>query len=108
VEEVTPKNGSLLGAEQIYFLTHRDVPEGLEFQFAEKLDFGTERNALLHIVPHKEIERRISAHMYSTDAVCDDSDEISRVDGLGIYAQKADMGECTVFWDLKPLVNDAK
>jgi Dolichyl-phosphate-mannose-protein mannosyltransferase len=102
VEEVTPKGGSVLGAEQIYFLTHRPVPEGLEFQFAEKLDFGAERNALLHIVPRKEIERRISARMYVTDAVCDDNDEIERVDGLGIYAQKADMGECTVFWDLKP------
>jgi 4-amino-4-deoxy-L-arabinose transferase-like glycosyltransferase len=108
VEEVTPKGGTVLGAEQIYFLTHRPVPEGLEFQFAEKLDFGTERNKLLHIVPRKEMERRISARMYQTDAVCDDNDEIERVDGLGIYAQKADMGECTVFWDLKPAGKDDK
>jgi len=102
VEEVTPKGATLLGAEQIYFLTHRPPPEGMEFGFSHKLDFGAERNALLHILPHKELEGRISARAYFTDAVCDDSDEVDRVDGLGIYAQKADLGECTIFWGFKP------
>lgn len=102
VEEVTPKGATLLGAEQIYFLTHRTPPEGMEFGFSHKLDFGPERNALLHILPRKELERRISARTYSTDAICDDSDEVDRVDGLGIYAQKADLGECTIFWSFKP------
>jgi hypothetical protein len=102
VEEVTPKGATLLGAEQIYFLTHRPPPEGMEFGFSHKLDFGAERNALLHILPHKELEARISARAYLTDAVCDDSDEVDRVDGLGIYAQKADLGECTIFWGFKP------
>jgi 4-amino-4-deoxy-L-arabinose transferase-like glycosyltransferase len=102
VEEVTPKGATLLGAEQIYFLTHRPPPEGMEFDFSHKLDFGPERNALLHILPRKELERRISARAYFTDAVCDDSDEVDRVDGLGIYAQKADLGECTIFWAFKP------
>jgi 4-amino-4-deoxy-L-arabinose transferase-like glycosyltransferase len=102
VEEVTPKGATLLGAEEIYFLTHRPVPEGMEFDFSHKLDFGPERNALLHILPRKELERRISARAYSTDAVCDDSDEADRVDGLNIYAQKDDLGECTIFWGFKP------
>lgn len=106
--EVTPPDGTLLGAEQIYFLTHRPVPDGLEFQFALKLDFGPERNALLHIIPKKELDRRISAHMYQTDAVCDDSDEVEHIESLGIYAQKADMGECTIFWDLKPAATKAE
>ncbi len=101
-EEVTPKGATLLGAEQIYFLTHRPPPEGMEFGFSHKLDFGPERNALLHILPRKELERRISARAYFTDAVCDDSDEVDRVDGLDIYAQKADLGECTIFWSFKP------
>jgi 4-amino-4-deoxy-L-arabinose transferase-like glycosyltransferase len=102
VGEVTPKGATLLGAEQIYFLTHRPPPEGMEFSFSHKLDFGPERNALLHILPRKELERRISARTYFTDAICDDSEEVDRVDGLGIYAQKADLGECTVFWAFKP------
>jgi hypothetical protein len=107
-EEVTPPGGTFLAAEPIYFLTHRPVPEGLEFQFALKLDFGQERNALLHILPKKELERRISARIFQTDAVCDDSDEVERIDGLAIYSQKADMGECTIFWDLKPASTDGK
>jgi hypothetical protein len=107
VEEVTPKGATLLGAEQIYFLAHRPVPEGMEFGFSHKLDFGLERNAMLHILPRKELERRISARAYFTDAVCDDSDEVDRVDGLDIYAQKADLGECTIFWGFKPAAAQA-
>lgn len=102
VQEVTPPNGTLLAAEQIYFLTRRPVPPGMEFGFAHKLDLGAARNALLDIIPEAELEARIAARAYSTDAVCDDSDEVDRVDGLGLYAQKADFGECTVFWELKP------
>jgi hypothetical protein len=102
VEEVTPRNGTLLAEEQIYFITRRPAPPGIEFGFAHKLDLGAERNALLHIVPKKEMEARISARAYETDAICDDTDEVDRVDGLGLYAQKSDFGECTVFWSLKP------
>ncbi len=108
VQEVTPPNAPLLAAEPIYFLTHRSVPEGMEFDFNHKLDFGPQRNALLHILPQKELERRISARMYPTDAVCDDNDEVERVGKLDIYENKADMGECTIFWGLKPGADQAK
>ncbi len=108
VEEVTPRSGTLLAEEQIYFLTHRPAPPGMEFGFAHKLDLGPERNALLYIIPKKELEARISARAYQTDAICDDSDEVDRVDGLGLYAQKADFGECTVFWSLKPAGSEGK
>jgi len=102
VQDVTPPDGTLLAAEQIYFLTHRPVPPGMEFGFAHKLDLGAKRNALLDIVPQAELEARIAARAYSTDVICDDGDEVDRVDGLGLYAQKADFGECTVFWEFKP------
>ncbi len=98
VEQVTPKDAPLMASEPIYFLTRRPIPEGMEFAFSHKLDLGKERNALLHIVPRAELERRISAGWYPTDAVCDDSDEVDRVDNLDIYQQKAEMGECTIFW----------
>jgi hypothetical protein len=29
------------------------------------------------------------------------------VDGLNIYAQKADLGECTIFWSFKPVAAPA-
>jgi hypothetical protein len=108
VEEATPRNGTLLAEEQIYFITHRPAPPGIEFGFAHKLDLGAERNALLHIIPKKEMEARISARAYETDAICDDTDEVDRVDGLGLYAQKSDFGECTVFWSLKPPGTEGK
>jgi 4-amino-4-deoxy-L-arabinose transferase-like glycosyltransferase len=98
VELVTPKEAPLMASEPIYFLTRRPIPEGMEFAFAHKLDLGKQRNSLLHIVPRAELERRISAGQYPTDAVCDDNDEVDRVDNLDIYQQKADMGECTIFW----------
>jgi hypothetical protein len=107
VLEVTPKNAPLMAAEPIYFLTREPVPEGMEFAFSHKLDLGKQRNALLHIVPRAALEHSISAGTYPTDAVCDDSDEVERVEDLDIYAQKSDMGECTIFWGVKPVKDRA-
>ena len=97
VQEVTPKNAELLAPEQIYFLTHRPAPTGLEFVHLKKLDLGTTRNAQLHILPLAEIDRRLKAGLYATAVVCDDDDRISQVDGWKLYAERTDIGDCTVF-----------
>lgn len=101
VQEVTPKNAELLAPEQIYFLTRRPVPMGLEFIHLRKLDLGTTRNRELHILPLAEIDRRLKAGRYATAVVCDDDDRISQVDGWKLYGEKDDIGDCTVFARLK-------
>ena len=101
VEQVTPRNAELLAPEQIYFLTRRPVPMGLEFSHLRKLDLGARRNAELRILPLAEIDRRLKAGRYATAVVCDDDDRITQVDGWKLYGEKDDIGDCTVFAKLK-------
>lgn len=104
VDQVTPPGAALLAPEQIYFLTLRTPPPGLEFGFGQKLDFGPKRNALLHILPRAEVERQGRAGRFATAAVCDDDDQVERINNWNVYKQRADLGECTVFWQLAPAV----
>lgn len=101
VNEVTPPNAPAMLQEPVYFLTGRQVPFGMEFDFAHKLDLGKERNALFRIVPQAEVERQIKAGQYPTAALCDEDDRIDKINQMGVYAQKFESDECTVFWQLK-------
>ena len=97
VKQVTPKGAALLAPEQLYLLAQRPVPPGMEHDDAHKLQLGPAESARLHIVPSAEVDRQIKAGDYPTMVSCDD-DRTSEVAGWNVYAQKADYGECTVFW----------
>ena len=98
VDHVTPPGAGLLAPESIYFVTLRTPPPGLEFGFGQKLDFGAQRNALLHILPRAEVEREAKAGRFATAAACDDDDQVDRINQWNVYKQKAEVGNCTVFW----------
>lgn len=101
VQEVTPPQAMLWAGEQIYFLTRRAPPDGMEFAAAQKLDIPMSVAAPLHILPKAELNRRVKAGMFSTIAICDDD----RVQELGLpelYAKRAQIGNCSVFWDKAP------
>jgi 4-amino-4-deoxy-L-arabinose transferase-like glycosyltransferase len=97
VKQVTPKGAALLAPEQLYLLAQWPVPPGMEHDDAHKLQLGPAESARLHIVPSAEVDRQIKAGDYATMVSCDD-DRTSEVAGWNVYAQKADYGECTVFW----------
>ncbi len=97
VKLVTPKGAALLAPEQLYLLAQWPVPPGMEHDDAHKLQLGPAESARLHIVPSAEVDRQIKAGDYATMVSCDD-DRTSDVAGWNVYAQKADYGECTVFW----------
>jgi len=97
VKQVTPKGAALLAPEQLYLLAQWPVPPGMEHDDAHKLQLGPAESARLHIVPSAEVDRQIKAGDYATMVSCDD-DRTSDVAGWNVYAQKADYGECTVFW----------
>lgn len=101
VDQVTPPNGTLWAAENIFFLTHRRLPEGMEFQAAMKLDIPMSQAVPLHILPGPELQRRIKAGAYGTIANCDD-DQIKDLGLAQLYANKEEIGDCTVFWDWAP------
>jgi hypothetical protein len=97
VKQVTPQGAALLAPEQLYLLARWPVPSGMEHDDAHKLQLGPAESARLHIVPSTEVDRQIKAGDYPTMVSCDD-DRTSEVAGWSVYAQKADYGECTVFW----------
>lgn len=98
VNQVTPAHALVMTQEPIYFLSGREVPYGMEFDFAHKLDLGPQRNALFHIVPRAELDRQIKAGRFATAALCDDDDQIANIKQWNVYSQKFEKGDCTVFW----------
>ena len=105
VDEVTPRNVPAMLQEPVYFLTGREVPFGMEFDFAHKLDLGKERNALFRIVPQAEIDRQIKSGQFQTAALCDEDERVDKIKQTGVYTQKYESDECTVFW--KPNLKSA-
>jgi hypothetical protein len=98
VDEVAPRGAPVVVQEPIYILTGRQVPYGMEFEFAHKLDLGADRNRLFHILPRAELDRELKAGRFAANAICDDDDQIDRVNKLGAFAKRWDSDNCTVFW----------
>jgi hypothetical protein len=106
VDQVTPRHGMLLADEFAYFFTRRTPPSGLEYDDSHKLRLSAKDSAALHIFPRPELVRRVKAGVYDTVESCDDDDD-DELDELGlpdIYAQKAEVHGCKVYWQRKPPV----
>jgi hypothetical protein len=99
VRQITPEGAALLAPEQLYVLAQWPVPFGMEHDDAHKLQLGPAESARLHIVPKAEVDREIKAGDFPTAVFCDD-DRTSEVAGWNVYVQKAEYGDCTVFWHL--------
>jgi hypothetical protein len=100
VDEVTPAQGLLYADEHIYFLTKRRPPSGLELADSHRLELlPAEFAASVHVVPKSELNRRVAAGKFMTVATFDDADDIDAVGLPRLYAQRAQVGDCTVFWD---------
>jgi hypothetical protein len=102
VNEVTPPGGLIWGDEQIYFLTKRTPPAGMEHENSHKpLQLPDAFIRSLHILPRQEMERQLKTGYYDTVAMCEDSDRVTALDLPGVYTQSEEIGECTVYWDRK-------
>jgi hypothetical protein len=103
VDQVTPPQAPLLADEHIYFLTRRTPASGAEFSDSQKLNLPAAVAASLHIVPRTELAKRVQAGMFSTVETCNDEDDDRfRVLGLPeVYARKAVVHDCSIFWDRK-------
>ena len=100
VETVTPPEANLWADELFYFLLHRPPPDGMEFAYAhdiEKMD--ATQAASLHILTSTELRRRATAGEYKTVAACYDTENTDAVKASELYRQKAEIRDCTVYWD---------
>lgn len=100
VDQVTPKNGSILADEHIYFLTRRPPLEGAESQDSHGLDLSPQMERELHIFPLKELKRRVQAGEFDTVQTC--AGENTKRDKMGLpgpYQHKEEITEdCEVYW----------
>lgn len=104
VDQVTPRHGMLLADEFVYFMTRRPPPTGLEYDDSHKLKLSAKDSAALHVFSRPELVRRVKAGVYDTVESCTDDDD-QDLDDLGlpdVYAQKAVIQECKVYWQRKP------
>lgn len=100
VDQVTTRNGTLLADEHVYFLTRRRPPSGMELDYSHRLLISPEFAAALHVVLRPELNRRIHAGMYDTIATCEE-EKAAAIRIPDLYRQKADIADCTVYWDFK-------
>jgi hypothetical protein len=103
VDQVTPRNGMLLADEFVYFMTRRTPPSGLEYDDSHKLKLSAKDSAALHIFPRSELVRRVKAGVYDTVESCDDDDDpdLEALDLPDVYAQKAEIADCKIYWQRK-------
>jgi hypothetical protein len=100
VDQVTPPDGLLLADEHVYFLTRHPPPSGMELRDSHKLELPAAFADAMHIVSQSELDRRIQAGVFGAVESCTFSDEKIEALGLGrLYAQKAEIEDCAVFWD---------
>ena len=107
VEQVTPKNAPLLADEQVYFLTRRIPPEGMELDDSHKLQLPEPLARRLHVVSEAELDRRLRSGEFATVEVQGDEDWIKKHELARLYRQQKNFEEegWSVFWDRAPSGN---
>lgn len=98
VVEVTPPHALLRADEHVYFLSQHRPPSGMELHDSHKLEFPPALNAQLHLMSGSELERRTKAGDFDTFQTCDDESDFPSLDLGHLYAHKATIENCTVFW----------
>jgi hypothetical protein len=97
VNELVPPGAPLLADEQIYFLTRRTPPSGMELNDSHKLDLATAEMRALHLVSEDEVERRIRAHEFALVESCGEYEDFDTA-AAESYKQKSKIDYCTIYW----------
>jgi len=96
VDELAPRYASILADEQIYFLTRRTPPSGMELNDSHKLDFSASRAAALHLVSEAEVVRRIKAHEFALVESCGEYEEFDEA-AEKAYRERIAVGNCWIY-----------
>jgi hypothetical protein len=99
--DVTPPGKQIFAEEEIYFLTKRRPPFGLEFQYSQKLELPPWRLALLHVTPEAELKKLLATGVFWSAATCDD-DMVDDFDLDQTFGSKVKVYDCPVYWNWKP------
>ena len=99
VDEVTPPGGLLLADENVYFVTHRLPPSGMELADSHRLELPPALAGTMHIASRAALDERIKAGEFSTVEMCEDDEKYEALGLRRLYAQHFETDNCAVFWD---------
>ncbi len=97
VQEVTPPDAPIFADEEIYFLTQRTPPPGLEFSYSHKLKLASALAAQLHIIDQDQINRMAAGGKFAAAATCDE-EPLDAMHLDDIYIHKFTVDDCYVYW----------
>jgi hypothetical protein len=97
VDEVAPRDAPIFADEEIYFLTRRTPPPGLEFSYSHKLKLAPALAAQLHIIDQDQINRMAATGKFAAVATCDD-EFLDAMHLDDIYIHKFETDDCYVYW----------
>ena len=97
VDAVTPPGATLYADEQVYFLSGRTPPSGMEWSSGHKIEMPLAAATALHLIPQSELDRLIRRRFFSTLETCEDVD-VDRLHIGAIYAHERRVSDCYVFW----------
>jgi hypothetical protein len=98
VDQVTAPGAPLMADEQIYFLTKRMPPSGLELNDSHKLQLPDALADSLHVLSTARLKAQVAAGKFATISVCNDDDKVMDLGLPGRYTQRADVSACAIFW----------
>jgi hypothetical protein len=98
VDQVTAPGATLMADEQIYFLTKRTPPSGLELNDSHKLQLPDAAADNLHVLSTARLTAQVAAGRFATISICNDEDRVMALGLPGRYTEKADVSACAIFW----------
>ncbi len=101
VGQVVPADQSLVADEVIFFLLHRPPPPEMAVRDANKLNLPPQQAALLHILPHTELQKKVQSGGYYAVEFCEDDAWFDADHLTPVFKNHAEIGDCHVFWDPK-------
>jgi hypothetical protein len=101
VDKVTPPNGSLAADEQMYFLTRRLPPEGMEVEDSHKLHLPPALARQLHVISQDELDQRIRSGDFATVEMQTSEKWIKKLEPMRIFRQQEHFEDpdLNVYWD---------
>ncbi len=102
VKQVVPPDRTLLADEAIFFLLHRLPDPELASRDSHKLALPPQQAALLHVISRADLQRRVEAGNYYAVEYCEEEGWFVEDHLAPLFRNKAEVGDCRVFWDPKP------
>lgn len=100
VDQAMGPNTRLYAGEQIYLLTGRIPPPGLEWSSGHKVDLPPVDACYFHVLPQAELDRQIKAGDFPLLETCE-QDLDTRLNLDEVYASKKKIGDCFLFREVK-------